>query len=190
MWTRNWIQTLHYDLSNNRLFVLSFRMKTILMSTLWVQVSCGPAGSDFYCPSCPPKKWHQKTLNQTPKSSNIFPKLSDPSAKSFASSDHKAYKNQKSSKKIQQGSYLQKKPTSHFNLVRHFFPFCLALLNRMGTYPKVQMGKRRRYGWMHEGSKINSISFYISYDEVGARKKTTKKIVHKHEMENFHFYRV
>ena len=128
---------------------------------------------NFIFSKLPLRKWHQKALNFTPNSSNIFPKLSYPSAKSFASSDHKAYKNQKSSKKIQQGSYLQKKPTSHFNLVRHFFPFCLALLNRMGTYPKVQMGKRRRYGWMHEGSKINSISFCISYDEVGARKKTS-----------------
>ena len=35
---------------------------------------------------------------------------------------------------------LQKKPTSHFNFVWNFFPFCLALLNRMG--------KRRRHAWM------------------------------------------
>ena len=28
-------------------------MRTILMSALWLQFSCGPAGSDFYCPSCP-----------------------------------------------------------------------------------------------------------------------------------------
>ena len=112
------------------------------------------------------RKWHQKALNITPNSSNIFPKLSYPSSKSFASSDHKPYKNQKPSKKIQQGSYLEKKPTSHFNFVSNFFPFCLALLNRMPRYRKVQMGKRRRHGWMHEGSKIMRIIFWIVLDEI------------------------
>ena len=61
---------------------------------------------------------------------------------------------------------LQKKPTSHFNFVSNFFPFCLALLNRMPRYRKVQMGKRRRHGWMHEGSKIMRIIFWIVLDEI------------------------
>ena len=116
MWTRNWIQTLHYDLSNNRLFVLSFRMKTILMSTLWVQVSCGPAGSDFYCPSCPcendtkkNRSWHQKF--------HSCGKNSFSSAKTFAALCPRLTNTPKNpQKKIpRSAAVLERKTASHFN---------------------------------------------------------------------------
>ena len=117
----------------------------------------------------------------TPKSIESSAKRSDPSAKTFRPICQKFcpfwplnfHIHQKKTKKNNRATYLARETGSHFNLPWSFLIIFLGLLNRMGTYPKVQMGKRRRYGWMHEGWKIISISFCISYDEVGARKKTS-----------------
>ena len=141
-------------------------MRTILMSALWLQFSCGPAGSDFYCPSCPCENDTRKywILHQTVQISfQNFP-THLPKVLPLLTTNLTRTKNLP--KKIQQGSYFEKKPTSHFNFVWNFFPFCLALLIRMPSYRKVQLGKRRWHGWMHEGSKIMRIIFWIVLDEI------------------------
>ena len=118
----------------------------------------------------------------TPKSIKSSAKRSDPSAKTFRPICQKFcpfwpltfHMRQKVPKKFNRATYLDSKPTSHFNLASGFVTIFLGILNRMPPYPKVQMGKRQSYGWIHRGWKIIRISFSINYDEVGARKKTTK----------------
>ena len=84
---------------------------------------------ELFFSKLPLKKLHQKALNHTPNSSNILPKLSDPSAQTFASSDHSFFTCTKKPQKIQEAAaYLVRVTAPNFNYPSGFLNLCLAAL--------------------------------------------------------------
>ena len=118
------------------------------MSTLWVQVSCGPAGSDFYCPSCPclndtKKHW---IIHQTVQIS--FQNFPTHLPKVLPLLTTKLSHAPKSPKKIQQGNLPCERNWVSFQPTVEFFDNFFGATESNGNVPKSPDGKTSKV-WLN-----------------------------------------
>ena len=142
-------------------------MRTILMSALWLQFSCGPAGSDFYCPSCPcendtRKHWilHQKVQISFQNFPTHLPKV-------LPLLTTKLTRTKNLPKKSNRASWPSKETYLSSLLSVEFFPILSGAPQSNAALPKSSDGKTSK-AWLnarrfedHENNFLNSFRWNL-----------------------------
>ena len=155
--------------------VPQLQKRSINTKTLDIDQTAGSRTSELFHPSCPDrngtkKHWiiHQKVQTSCQNFPTHLPKVL------LLLTTHLSHA-PKSHKKIQQAAaYLVRVTAPNFNLPSVFLKYFMTTFKWMPHYLKVQMVKRRRYGWIREDQKITAKIKCRSSYEVGAQKTTWK----------------